>query len=73
MTFSEPISEAEGVLRHDPGEARWVWEEAARIYGLHTELANLYRNKSNDKRTINKLWELIEEGEYALRTVGVSL
>lgn len=71
MTTSE--TESEGVLRHDPNEARWVWEEAARIYGLHNELANLYRNKSGDKRTIGKLWDLIEEGEYALRVVGVNL
>jgi hypothetical protein len=61
------------VLRHDPEQARWIWEEAARIYGLHNELASLYRNNSRDKRTINDLWALIEEGEYALRVVGVAL
>jgi len=54
-------------------DARWVWEEAARINGLHNELAYLYRTKSTDVRTIKKLWELIEEGEYALRVVGVRL
>ncbi len=60
-------------LWHDPEDAKWVWVEAARVLALHRELASLYRNKSTDKRTIDRLWELIDEGEYALRLVGVQL
>lgn len=50
-----------------------MWQEAARVYRLHNELANLYRSNSTDKRTINTLWERIEEGEAALALVGVNL
>lgn len=60
-------------LWHDPEDAKWVWTEAARVLGLHRELAYLYRSTSSDKRTIARLWELIDEGEYALRLVGVHL
>lgn len=69
-TDVEPTAED---LWHNPEDAKWVWQEAARILGLHRELANLYRNNSTDKRTIKQLWTLIEEGEYGLRTVGVYL
>jgi len=69
-SMSEPSA---ADLWHDPDEAKWVWTEAARVLGLHRELANLYRNRSTDTRTIRRLWELIEEGEYALRLVGVNL
>ena len=67
---AEPTAED---LWHDPEHAQWVWTEVARILGLHRELAYLYRTNSNDKRTKARLWELIEEGEYALRLVGVNL
>ncbi len=60
-------------LWHDPEDAKWVGVEAARVLGLHRELASLYRTKSTDKRTIQRLWELIDEGENALRLVGVQL
>lgn len=50
-----------------------MWEEAARVMGLHRELAYMYRTKSRDKRTIAFLWERIEEGEAALRAIGVYL
>jgi len=60
-------------LEHSLEDARWVWEEAARILGLHRELAYLYRTKSSDKRTIKALWESIDEGEYGLRAIGVEL
>lgn len=60
-------------LAHDTEDARWVWEEAARLYGLHRELAYLYRSGGRDRRTIDALWGRIEEGEYALRMIGVEL
>jgi CDP-glycerol glycerophosphotransferase (TagB/SpsB family) len=66
----EPTSED---LYHKLEDARWIWEEAARVYRLHGELASLYRTRSNDKRTIRTLWEKIDEGEAALRLVGVQL
>jgi hypothetical protein len=71
MSTIEPA--AEPLLEHDLADAKWVWQEAARVYGMHYELAHLYRAKSDDRRTITRLWELIEEGEYALRVVGVEL
>lgn len=67
---NEPTAED---LGHDVSDARWVWQEAARIYALHRELAYLYKTGSKDRRTIDTLWERIEEGEYALRTIGVEL
>ncbi len=66
-------AEDSATLGHDPEEARWIWQEAARVLSLHRELASLYRNKSTDTRTIKKLWELIDEGEFGLRLVGVYL
>jgi hypothetical protein len=54
-------------------DARWLWEEFARIQALHGELAYLYRTGSRDTRTIKILWELIEEGEMGLRVAGVKL
>lgn len=68
--MTEPTAED---LKHSVDEARWVWEEAARVMGLHRELAHLYRTHSKDKRTIAQLWELIEQGEYGLRAIGVQL
>lgn len=68
--MNEPTAED---LQHGLEDARWVWEEAARVLGLHRELAHLYRTRSKDKRTINALWERIEEGEYGLRAIGVYL
>lgn len=69
-TDIEPTSED---LAHGLDDAKWIWQEAARVYRLHGELASLYRTKSRDKRTINTLWERIDEGEAALRLVGVTL
>lgn len=66
----EPTAED---LAHEVDEARWVWQEAARLYGLHRELAYLYRTGSKDRRTIDALWDRIEEGEYALKMIGVEL
>lgn len=66
------IEERSG-LEFDPGEAKWVWSEVARVLALHRELASLYRTRSSDRKTIRQLWELIDEGEFALRTVGVFL
>lgn len=60
-------------LDFDPEEAHWLWSEYVRVTNLHHELASLYRNKSRDKRTINRLWTLIEEGEYGLLIAGVRL
>lgn len=60
-------------LRHDVDEAREVWQEAARVMGLHRELASMYRSGSKDKRTMGILWERIEEGERGLRRQGVYL
>lgn len=54
-------------------EARWVWEETARVMALHRELADMYRNHSRDKRTINTIWERIEEAEAPLLAIGVRL
>jgi hypothetical protein len=68
--MTEPTAED---LKHNLEDARWVWEEAARILGLHRELAYLYRTGGRDKRTIRELWERIEEGEYGLRAIGVQL
>lgn len=71
--MTEYIEQNSEALAHDPEEARWVWEEAARVYRLHGELASLYRVGSRDRRTIHELWARIEEGEAALRLVGVTL
>jgi len=60
-------------LEYELEEAREQWELAARAERLHVELANLYHNKSRDTRTINRLWQLIEEIEYELRYRGVRL
>lgn len=62
-----------GDLHHSLEDAKWVWQEAARIMALHRELAHLYQRGGRDKRTIRALWEKIDEGEYALRTAGVYL
>jgi hypothetical protein len=70
MNSGEPNATA---LEHDIDDARWVWQEAARIMALHRELASLYRNKSKDKRTIETLWHRIDEGEANLRALGVYL
>lgn len=67
------VEDTDVTLEHDPDDARHIWEEAARVYRLHNELANLYRANSQDKRTIRTLWDRIEEGEYGLRALGVSL
>lgn len=69
-TMAEPTASD---LKHSPEDAKWVWQEAARIMALHRELAVLYRSGGRDKRTIKTLWERIDEGEYALRAVGVYL
>jgi len=68
-----PIEEDSGSLDYSLEDARWVWEEAARIMALHRELADMYRNGSRDKRTIRTMWERIEEGEHALAAIGVFL
>jgi hypothetical protein len=60
-------------LPYSTEEARAVWEEVARVYRLHNELANLYRNHSGDTRTIRVLWQRIEEGEAGLAALGVQL
>jgi cellobiose-specific phosphotransferase system component IIA len=60
-------------LEHDVDEARELWQEAARVMGLHRELASMYRTNSKDKRTIATLWERINEGEANLRRQGVYL
>lgn len=60
-------------LLHDPEDATAIWQEAARVLSLHRELANLYRNRSKDTRTIRTLWSLIEEGEADLAARGVYL
>ena len=70
MNQQEPVATD---LRHDPEEARKVWEKVARTYGLHNERAVLYRTNSRDKRTINVLWQRIEELEAELALEGVRL
>lgn len=47
-------------------EARYLWKEIAAINALHGELASLYRVKSNDRKRINLLWNVIEEKEALL-------
>jgi hypothetical protein len=70
MTTDNPGPEQ---LAYTLEEARWVWEETARVMALHRELADMYRNNSRDTRTIRTIWERIEEGEAPLRAIGVSL
>lgn len=72
MSMNTPDPTAED-LRHDPAEARKLWEKVAKAYGLHNELAVLYRAGGRDTRTINVLWEQIEVLEAELRQEGVHL
>lgn len=58
---------------HDPELARFIWEEMVRVTKLHGELSYYYRTKSRDKRTIQALWDRIDEGEAGLRVLGVQL
>lgn len=67
------MKDPENSLAYDVEDARAVWDTAARAQDLHTELASLYRTGSSDRRTINLLWEKIEEAEYWLRDRGVYL
>ena len=66
-------SERSSTLPYNNDDARWAWEEAARIMGLHRELASLYRTGSHDNHRIRLLWEKIDDGERALASVGVKL
>lgn len=71
--MTDPTETNADQLQYPLEEARWVWEEAARVMRLHGELASLYRAKSRDRGTMNLLWEKIEEGEAALALIGVRL
>lgn len=64
-------TEQDEQLPYEVAEAKWMWQETAHVYRLHRELAYMYRNRSKDQRTINTLWEQIEEREEVLRALGV--
>ena len=53
-------------LPYDPEEARAAVDNHRKLEGLHAELASYYRAGSTDKRTINRMWELLEELEALL-------
>lgn len=49
------------------------WRKYQQVMALHYELASLYRSKSTDRKTISRLWAMIDEAEFDLIYMGVEL
>lgn len=60
-------------MPEQPDSQKYIWKEIYQVTQLHRELASLYRTKSTDRRTINALWNAIEEKEAILFLEGIDL
>lgn len=49
-----------------------IWRLQHQLDILHSELASLYRTKSNDRKRITMLWSAIEQKEADLVLQGVT-
>lgn len=60
-------------LPHDINETEEMLLKYIRLTDLHRELSSLYRTKSRDRRTVARLWYLIDELEFEFKKNGVEL
>lgn len=60
-------------LPHDPQDVSHQVLKYLKLMRLHRELSGLYRTKSRDRKTIARLWYIIDGLELDLRSEGVAL
>lgn len=74
--YAEIMTDNQTPERHEWTEedrAKWIWRTKREVDVLHSELASLYRTKSNNRKLIPLLWRKIEEKEALLVLEGVTL
>lgn len=55
----------------DASRKRYLWKLVHQLNVLHSELASLYTRPQRDQKTINAIWETIDELEIQLLVEGV--